>query len=625
MIKEIKILSNNDVFSNYINESGGFKRLPLKKVNIFVGENNSGKSRFLRELFLTFRYKEVNNTEYYDFINFPFISSETVQNEFDKLSKSYLSITLGDANKKKLHLKKISNTLLPDSINSYYSFNKYSELFKDFTFRQDGPVDVLKHHNDYFDKFYERRKNELENFSYSTYIPVLRTLRKFPGNIDEPIKTRIYEDYFKRISKDVNIFTGEDLYNEIRDLRDSGEDEREKLINFQNFLSTNFFNNPVEIVPRRILGKHKDGKHKENSNNDLYIKIGKENEYPFHLIGDGIKALILLTFPIFLHQDKNHMLFIDEPELNLHPGMQRIFLDVISSDEFSNTQVFLTTHSNHFLDLAIESSNKIEIFSFRKEIKEKNAKFNIQNITQTAYDALDLLGVRTSSVFLSNCTIWIEGISERIYFRHYLKLYTKYLLENETGKDALIFKEDIHYSYVEYSGNNIKHWSFFENNDNDCKNINYESISRNVLVISDNDNKAEKHKMLKEKLGENYYSLECNEVENLLLPEILKSTVLDFKYKKVKEINDDIFEVGEYDKYQSEPIGEYIYNVFIKDKEFIKESILSTPSKKSTRKIIDKKTFSINAIKNIKIWDDLSNEAQNLTKLIYEFIKKNNI
>src|ERR1041384_4416314 len=103
---------------------------------------------------------------------------------------------------------------------------------------------------------------------------------------------------------------------------------------------------------------------------------------------------------------------------------------------------------------------RMSIFTFRKRFddsthNEKQAEFEIENVSSGDTSCLELLGVRNSSVFLSNFTIWVEGITDRRYPAHYLKLHVDHLRGTDTSvKD---FREDLHYSFVEYGGANITH------------------------------------------------------------------------------------------------------------------------------------------------------------------------
>ena len=107
------------------------------------------------------------------------------------------------------------------------------------------------------------------------------------------------------------------------------------------------------------------------------------------------------------------------------------------------------------------------IFTFRKKLSqeeetdEQTPTFIVESVESGNSSSLELLGVRNSSVFLVNATIWVEGITDRWYLRKMLDSYMEYLKED--GFLSLSLEEDVHYSFVEYGGNNITHWSFLDN------------------------------------------------------------------------------------------------------------------------------------------------------------------
>lgn len=167
-------------------------------------------------------------------------------------------------------------------------------------------------------------------------------------------------------------------------------------------------------------------------------------------MGDGIKQLITILYIIFTKRNSEAIFFIEEPEINLHPGYQRQFLQLIQNNKyFSKHQFFITTHSNHFIDNCINYDN-ISIYKFNN-IEKKNNFFKVTNTTNNDIEILDILGVYNFYVFVSNCTIWVEGISDKILISKYLDIYIK-------NKGELSYKEDINYSFIEYDGNNIDHW-----------------------------------------------------------------------------------------------------------------------------------------------------------------------
>jgi len=261
-----------------------------------------------------------------------------------------------------------------------------------------------------------------------------------PINIRAEITPNTAKEYFAQ-DYTFSIFTGLDLYDEIKRMLLGTHKEREFIRKYEDFLSKKFFDEKITLIPRI-------------SDDVLYFKRGDEEEHPIYNLGDGMQTIIIATFPAFQYRDELLLLFIEEPELTLHPGMQRKLLNAYcDSDEFKNTQVFVTTHSNHLLDLTLDFNNLCSIFSFeRKSDKE----FIIKNVTPNK-EVLELLGARSSSVFLSNCVIWVEGITDRLYIRKFLELY-------QNDPKLKEFEEDKHYSIVEYGGSNITHFNFDEQN-----------------------------------------------------------------------------------------------------------------------------------------------------------------
>ena len=302
----------------------------------------------------------------------------------------------------------------------------------------------------------------------------------------------------------------------------------------------------------------------------------------------------------------------------MHPGLQRKFIETLLTHKgFEGFQYFFTTHSNHFLDITLDFDNNISIYTIKKDFDEaeedeKVPKFIIQNLSNGDKNLLKLLGVSSSSVFLSNCTVWVEGVTDRFYIRHYLQLYQKYLKWQDSGN--IEFSEDYHYSFVEYSGSNITHWSFL---DKEEKPINAERLCSTLILIADKDeSKEERHNKLREILDDRFILLNVREIENLIKKGILLKIIKN--YEKLEEGNElDTHEFEEAD-YKDKPLG-----------KFIQEKILKTPQRRGSYQddsgcVSNKVDFCEKAIECIKSWDDLSVEAQELTKGIYNFIKSQN-
>ncbi|WP_228448957.1 ATP-dependent nuclease [Chryseobacterium mulctrae] len=373
------------------------------------------------------------------------------------------------------------------------------------------------------------------------FLPTLRTAHSLFESKGGDNYSKISKDIFKqtishthKLKSDENfeIFTGLDLYYQIVNIRNDVKEKRESFEKFEEFLSENFFQNKkIEIVAKfNIYHKH-DGK---DDSEIINVYIDGESK-DLHELGDGIQALFILMYKIYTCENES-LIFIDEPEINLHPGMQRLFLEQITTNKFlkeKNLTYFISTHSNHFLDLTIEKDD-ISIFLFNKVNKDK---FVVKNVNHGDNSALQYLGVTNSSVFLANCSIWVEGISDRNYLKAFLKAYCKNI-----GKTYP--KEDIEFAFIEYAGSNIDHYNFDE--DELKEKINAFSINNKIFLISDYDGeyKNNKHQVYEEitKENENFYyqtTKDYKEIENVLPFKVWAKTLIYFCDKRKLKIEDE--------------------------------------------------------------------------------------
>lgn len=604
----------------------------LSTINVFVGPNNSGKSRFLRELFRQLNSSDIHYTPF-DFEK-ELNEKERIIEELQKrISDDDLpiiqplrdiSISSKAGNNKTPMTDLLS--FLDNIFNNSYNYGSLIDRKASMLPYQEK-ISLRSLLNSYRDKVRISTRSKPMPADHFTvlYIPTLRGLRIF--NTKAPIdaspddydiyKQRTIKDYFTKV-KAPYIFTGLSLYHEIRNHLLGNLKKRQDIAQFQEFLSQAFFNGEaVTLIP-------------SVDDNVLHIKIGDEHEKPIYEVGDGIQSIIILTFPLFINTDKNLLVFIEEPELFMHPGMQRTFIEVLLSERFKNYQYFITTHSNHFLDITLDIE-RVSIYTFHKELddsdsSEKTPTFLIENVDNEKTDILDLIGVRNSSVFLSNCTIWVEGITDRLYLRSYLKIYQ----ERNKGK---VFKEDLHYSFVEYGGGNVTHWSFLDDPDPNHPNICVDRLCGRLFLVTDRDNtgtktnrknqldqasaKQKRHQKLRQKLGNRYYCLKCNEIENLLHEKILHQVIAEYEGITSEELSKELKQSFLQKNYANSKLGKYI-----EDNINNKRRKASYGGGSGT--VSDKVNFCKKAISYIQNWDDLSDEARKLTKRIYSFIESNN-
>jgi hypothetical protein len=442
-----------------------------------------------------------------------------------------------------------------------------------------------------------------------TYIPTLRTARTLTNTEGsrtqaDVMKSTITADY-ELDQSGVVIHTGLSLYSAINQSRNTDMAEREEFEKFQDFLSDTFFNGKkVVIVPN----------HKKTT---ILVAVDREERALPHL-GDGIQAIILLLYPLFIAA-KGAWFFIEEPETHLHPGFQRLFINTIATHPVlleKKLTVFLTTHSNHLLDFAQEDAKSINLFTFRKSLDENGkGKYQVQLTAPQDLECLNALGVQNSSVFLSNCTIWVEGITDRIYLKAYLEAFLKH------RKQVFSLLEGLHYSFLEYAGANVSHYTFGAKSQEvsisqeALDSIQALSISNRIMLIADKDaGKEAKHERIgsQKHAGFEYEMLATREIENLLLP-----TVIAGALKKLYPKSDFDASKLQQEQYHDVYLGHYLRKKF----PHIPETFAPPKPKGSgTISSAKKRQFAEAAAAVMTEWDMLSQEAKDLTVRVFKFI-----
>lgn len=563
-----EISNGEDLIYNFDknnNEHPDLKPLGVfKKVNLFVGSNNSGKSRFLRSIIKSNNLKQI------------FISDEEISFKQKVINyKSYY----GGLYQRTSHVSGVRNLLndINKNIKDNIELQTYNKIdFQSFILKNLNEISTtLKYHTNVHNRYkpiieelIERTKELIKSSLYiksnlpnlRIYIPILRSLHENEYIREGQIKETIKKNY--GLEKDV--FTGLEIHKKVHDLKTTGIENRRKIKKFESFLSKNFFSNKEVEITGNI------------QSNQLLFSISGE-EYPVHNLGDGIQSLILLLFPIYT-ANENDWFFIEEPETNLHPGLQRVFLETLINDEYlksKNLKFFFTTHSNHFLDTSIQSED-ISIFQFKKT--EDNSFFVKSNV-KPEKEVLDILGVNSSSVFLSNTSIWVEGPTDRKYISKFLKLFCNH-------KNLQPLKEDIDFAFFEYGGNLIEHYLFDDkeefNEEEIREKINSFALSNKIYLLADNDNankgskkdlrRTSLHKLSNENDNFTYQNTELKEIENLLPKKVIQDFMKILiskeesqeKSQKIKFKREDYKNIG---------LGEFYINKF---KNFINKNHLKS-------------------------------------------------
>lgn len=374
--------------------------IEIKRLNFFIGKNNAGKSRFMRSLFLDQKYKICD-------YSFPSLKKSFTDLKFI-VEKNHNTIWIGSMSSSDNRSKLLQ---LIQSVIDFptYPKNIYKEIYtQNITQLKNIRIDYdseftnkIEHIIQYVSEFNEHLTEESLKF----YIPILRGMRPVTNEQNkQPYIERAQKDYFpdKEKFNSKNIITGECLYHELK-IHLLGEPEQRELIKkYEEKLSQYFFDNEsVSLIP----------KHDQDVVN---IKIGSDKQFPISQLGDGLQQAVILTYEAFINKDKTHAFFIEEPELHMHAGMVRQLMNFYLNE--TTHYYFFTTHSNHLLDMVDESDDVIIQKFVKLPHKEDPQKYDFKIYRcDRDHELLTSLGIRPSSVYLANCTIWVEGVTDRMY------------------------------------------------------------------------------------------------------------------------------------------------------------------------------------------------------------------
>jgi hypothetical protein len=119
------------------------------------------------------------------------------------------------------------------------------------------------------------------------------------------------EDEVERVGfGDQKVFTGLGLYGDLRRrLLAKTQAIRDSVRKYEQFLSSYFFaGQEVILIPV------------EESNNDVvHVRIGDNDERPIYDLGDGMQSLIICTYPIVTETEPSSLFFLEEPDLCIPP------------------------------------------------------------------------------------------------------------------------------------------------------------------------------------------------------------------------------------------------------------------------------------------------------------------
>lgn len=379
---------------------------PGSGLNIFVGENGSGKTTILKAISLLTSNSQRNKISCADFNNNTDLPEISINAKFTIPFKYKIPALFREiqAREFKLSIKhrsskspgrmfsdmfQVSNIVEPIS-RTYTTKTVGTKTISDY-FLQYDPDNVVDDDLNIF--YFDRSRNLQTRNGYSTTLTHALEDLNWKYLLATSSQQDVLDAWRVYYSKVVTAPLGAGVSAEFK---------------------TKFGDNLFDKVTLELLNL------KEPFLTGFFAKTSDTNlsQIPLSELGSGVELVFSLLFLKHISEgSKGTIIYcIDEPELSLHPQWQRILFELLKT-EAKTKQIFISTHSSHFVDASL-------LPNIKKISCDQSGNISIKSLSSSVVSDVKtqaLFNLENREIFFCKSMILVEGWEDKDRIRKFLQ------------------------------------------------------------------------------------------------------------------------------------------------------------------------------------------------------------